>query len=153
MTRKFTGWHMAMIMVAFFAVVVGVNFTMARLAIASFGGTVVDNSYVASQQYNGWLAKAREQAALGWKPNVSTDAAHHVVISISTPAGPLEGARISATATHPLGASPPVSLTFGPGPGPGPARSQQRLPAGRWLLHIDVSHASANAAFDDEIRS
>ena len=151
MTRRFTGWHMAMIMVAFFAVVVAVNFTMARLAIASFGGTVVDNSYVASQQYNGWLAKARRQAALGWTPDVTTDATHHVVISIKTATGLLDGARISATATHPLGALPPVSLTFGQGPGP--ARSLQSLPAGRWLLHIDVIHARANAAFDDEIRS
>ena len=151
MTRKFTGWHMTTIMVAFFAVVVGVNFTMARLAIVSFGGTVVDNSYVASQQYNGWLMKARRQATLGWTPDVTTDATRHVVISIKTAAGLLDGARISATATHPLGALPPVSLTFRQGSGP--ARSLQRLPAGRWLLHIDVTYARAKAAFDDEIPS
>jgi len=150
MRRPFTGRHMTAIMVAFFAVVVGVNFTMARLAIGSFGGTVVDNSYVASQRYNGWLAKARQQAALGWQPRVSTDATRHVVISIKTPTGLLDGARISATATHPLGALPPVALTFVPGSGG--ARSVQPLPAGRWLLHIDVAHASAKAAFDDEIR-
>jgi nitrogen fixation protein FixH len=151
MTRKFTGWHMTTIMVAFFTVVVGVNFTMARLAIVSFGGTVVDNSYVASQQYNGWLMKARRQAMLGWTPDVTTDATRHVVISIKTAAGLLDGARISATATHPLGALPPVSLTFRQGSGP--ARSLQRLPAGRWLLHIDVTYARAKAAFDDEIPS
>ena len=151
MTRKFTGWHMTTIMVAFFAVVVGVNFTMARLAIVSFGGTVVDNSYVASQQYNGWLMKARRQATLGWTPDVTTDATRHVVISIKTAAGLLDGARISATATHPLGALPPVSLTFRQGSGP--ARSLQRLPTGRWLLHIDVTYARAKAAFDDEIPS
>jgi nitrogen fixation protein FixH len=124
---------------------------MARLAIASFGGTVVDNSYVASQQYNGWLEKARQQAALGWTPKVTTDADRRVVISIGTAAGPLTGARISATATHPLGALPPVSLTFTQVPEG--TRSLQRLPAGRWLLHIDVAQARANAAFDDEIRS
>ncbi len=151
MTHRFTGWHMAMIMVAFFAVVVGVNFTMARFAIGTFGGTVVENSYVASQQYNGWLAKAREQAALGWAPDVTTDARRHVVISIKTAAGPLDGASISATATHPLGALPPVSLSFVQGPGP--ARSLPRQPPGRWLLHIDVAHAPAKAAFDDEIHS
>jgi nitrogen fixation protein FixH len=151
MTRKFTGWHMATIMVAFFAVVVGVNITMARFAIGTFGGTVVENSYVASQQYNGWLAKARQQAALGWSPDVSTDASRHVVISIKTATGPLDGARISATATHPLGALPPVSLTFAQGATG--ARSLQSLPAGRWLLHIDVAHASAKAAFDNEIGS
>ncbi len=151
MTRPFTGWHMALILIAFFSVVIGVNITMARFAIGTFGGTVVDNSYVASQQYNGWLAKARRQAALGWHPRVSADASRHVVIAIATHAGPLIGARVVATAIHPLGALPPVRLTFTQSDGG--ARSVQSLPAGRWLLHIDVVHGDASAAFDDEIRS
>ncbi len=150
MTRPFTGRHMTLILVAFFSVVIGVNVTMARFAIGTFGGTVVDNSYVASQQYNGWLAKARRQAALGWQPRVSSDASRHVTIAIATRAGPLTGARVVATATHPLGAVPPVSLTFTQGPGG--ARSVQSLPAGRWLLHFDVVHADATATFDDEVR-
>ncbi|MGE0776676.1 MAG: FixH family protein, partial [Sphingomonadaceae bacterium] len=56
MTRSFTGRHMAIILIAFFGVVIAVNFYMARMAIGTFGGTVVDNSYVASQRFNGWLA-------------------------------------------------------------------------------------------------
>ena len=50
MTRKFTGWHMTAILVGFFAIVISVNLFMARAAIGSFGGVVVDNSYVASQR-------------------------------------------------------------------------------------------------------
>jgi len=149
MARPFTGKHMALIMVAFFAVVIAVNFTMARLAIGSFGGTVVDNSYVASQRYNGWLAQARQQAALGWTPKVSTDAARHVVVSIHTPAGQLAGADIVATATHPVGALPPVALTFervG-----GVARSRQILASGRWLVRIHVAQGKSVAAFDAEV--
>jgi len=149
MTRPFTGWHMTMILVAFFTVVIGVNVTMARLAIGTFGGTVVENSYVASQQYNGWLAQARQQAALGWKPAVSTDAARHVLIAVMTAQGALRGERVSATATHPLGALPPISLTFAPRDGT--ARSRQALPAGRWLLHIEIVQGKITAAFDDEI--
>jgi nitrogen fixation protein FixH len=53
--RTFTGWHMALILIGFFAVVVGVNLLMARFASSTFGGVVVENSYVASQQFNGWL--------------------------------------------------------------------------------------------------
>ena len=60
--RKFTGWHMTGILVAFFGVVVSVNVFMARAAISTFGGTVVDNSYVASQKFNGWLDKAEAHA-------------------------------------------------------------------------------------------
>lgn len=151
MTRPFTGWHMTMIMVAFFTVVIAVNVTMARLAIGSFGGTVVENSYVASQQYNGWLAQARQQAALGWKPAVSSDAERHVLISIMTANGPLSGARIAATATHPLGAIPPIKLTFASKDGL--ARSLQALPPGRWLLRMEIVQGKASAVFDDEIAS
>ncbi|HMP45265.1 MAG TPA: FixH family protein, partial [Sphingopyxis sp.] len=41
--RSFTGWHMTAILVGFFGVVMAVNFTMARLAMSTFGGKVVEN--------------------------------------------------------------------------------------------------------------
>jgi nitrogen fixation protein FixH len=151
MARPFTGKHMALIMVAFFAVVVGVNFTMARLAIGSFGGTVVDNSYVASQRYNGWLAQARQQAALGWTPKVSMDAGRHVIVSIGTPTGVLEGAQIVATATHPVGRLPAVPLSFEQTGGV--SRSRQTLAAGRWLIRLNVVLGKNRAAFDAEVGS
>lgn len=63
----FTGRHMALIIVAFFGVVIGVNVTMATLARSSWTGLVVQNTYVASQEFNGKVAAARQQDALGWK--------------------------------------------------------------------------------------
>src|SRR3546814_2526847 len=59
--KRFTGRHAAMILVAFFGVVIAVNIVMASFALSTFGGTVVDNSYVASQHYNQWLARADAQ--------------------------------------------------------------------------------------------
>ena len=56
MRREFTGRDMAKILVAGFGLVVAVNFGMATIAARSFSGTVVDNSYIASQKFNGWLA-------------------------------------------------------------------------------------------------
>ena len=67
---KFTGWHMTAIFVAFFGIVMAVNFYMARMAVGTFGGTVVDNSYVASQEYNSWLGAAARQDKLGWNVKV-----------------------------------------------------------------------------------
>ena len=69
--RKFTGWHMTGILVAFFGVVVTVNIVMARAAIGTFGGTVVENSYVASQKFNGWLDQAKAQDKMGWTVDAS----------------------------------------------------------------------------------
>ena len=48
-------------------VFVAVNLFMAYNAVGGFHGTVVDTSYVASQKYNGWLAKAETSRALGWQ--------------------------------------------------------------------------------------
>ena len=53
---RLTGRHVAAIFIGFFAIVIAVNMLMASYAIGGFGGTVVDNSYVASQKFNGWLA-------------------------------------------------------------------------------------------------
>lgn len=64
-TNPFTGKRMTAIFVAGFGIVIAVNLTMAMMAVGSFHGTVVDNSYVASQHYNGWLKQAAASKALG----------------------------------------------------------------------------------------
>jgi nitrogen fixation protein FixH len=69
--REFTGRHMLMIMVAFFGVIISVNFTMAWLAGHSWTGLVVKNSYVASQGFNKKLRQARAQNSRGWRTRLS----------------------------------------------------------------------------------
>jgi nitrogen fixation protein FixH len=63
--RPFTGRHMAMIMVAFFTVVVGVNMYMVYAANSSWTGLVVKNSYVASQNFNELTAKLEASKTFG----------------------------------------------------------------------------------------
>ncbi|MFV0624863.1 FixH family protein [Sphingomonas sp. ac-8] len=148
--RRFTGWHMLAIMVAMFGTIIAVNLVMARFAVGTFGGTVVDNSYVASQKFNGWLAKARSQEALGWKLDVTVDDSRIVRIVTASPTGPLYGAAIEAVATHPLGREPERRLHF-VAVGGGAFASQQPLPEGRWLLRIDVREGRDTARFDDQV--
>lgn len=151
MTRGFTGWHMTGIMVAFFGVVIAVNFLMASYAVGTFGGTVVDNSYVASQQFNTWLAEARAQRALGWSVTVTAEADRLVRIVPTGPRGALTAATVTATAAHPLGRVPARALSFRRGPD-GRFVATAPLPAGRWLLHIEVRDGRNDARFDDEVR-
>lgn len=73
---EFTGWHMLVIMLAFFGVIIAVNVTMAVLAGRSWTGLVVKNSYVASQRFNEDLAEARRQAARGWTSQLDYRDAH-----------------------------------------------------------------------------
>src|SRR3546814_12110259 len=65
--KPFTGRHAAMILIAFFGVVISINMVMASFALSTFGGTVVDNSYVASQHYNKRLERADAQDRPGWE--------------------------------------------------------------------------------------
>ena len=103
MTRRFTGRHMAVVICTFFGVVIAVNLLMATLATRTFGGTVVDNSYVASQKFNGWLAEARAQQALGWQEEVWLDDSRRAEVTISMGGRPLDGSAITGSARHPLG--------------------------------------------------
>lgn len=69
--RRFTGWHMTIVMIAFFGVVIAVNLTLAFFAGSSWTGLVVQNSYVASQHFNEGLNAARKQKAYGWHSELS----------------------------------------------------------------------------------
>lgn len=135
--KKFTGWHMTAILTAFFGVVIAVNFTMARMAISSFGGTVVDNSYVASQNYNRWLEAADRQEQLGWTVKTALSANRFVNITVQKADAPLPGVTAVADALHPLGRAQDVALDFKTAAN-GQLVSTTALPAGRWNLRISV---------------
>ena len=60
---ELTGKHVLVITVSAFAVIIGVNLTLAFKAVSTFPGLEVKNSYVASQGFNDRKAA---QEALGW---------------------------------------------------------------------------------------
>lgn len=134
-----TGWHFTAIIVSFFAVVITVNLVMARLASSTFGGVVVENSYVASQNYNEWLAAAEKQKALGWTATAARQADGRVALTL---AGATDaGVTVEAVARHPLGRQSDVALAFS-ATGAGQFLSETALPAGRWKLRIAARNAA-----------
>lgn len=137
MTRRFTGRHMLAIMLAFFGVIIAVNVTMATVAARTFGGKVVDNSYVAGQRFNGWLAQSRAQERLGWSAALSLDPDRRVEIVVTGRDGPLAGVRAEAVARHPVGRAADVALRFRE-TAQGRYLSETPLPAGRWSLHLEL---------------
>lgn len=143
--RGFTGRHMLAVMLGFFGVVVAVNVIMATLAAKTFSGTVVDNSYVASQQFNHWLAEGRAQQRLGWRAQPGLDDHRHVRLVLSDRIGALDGAAVSAVARHPIGLESDVTLHFRAS-GTGVYISDRALPAGRWYLRFELRRGA------DELR-
>lgn len=141
----FTGWHMLAIMVAFFGVVIAVNVTMMTVARSSFGGIVVENSYVASQEFNGWLRAARAQDALGWQVDTAVESDRSVAISVAGAPDPL---AVTAMARHPLGRMPDQALTFHR-TADGRYVSTSPLPEGRWTLRLQL--VSGGAVWRQEV--
>jgi nitrogen fixation protein FixH len=133
MRKTFTGRHMFAIFVVFFGIVIAVNFWVARIALHSFSGVVVENSYVASQEFNGWLKDARTEQALGWSATVGRDSVGRLVVET---AGMPENAKLTALLRRPLGTpddrTEALSLV-------GPHRYQSKeLDPGRWLVRIEA---------------
>ena len=149
--RAFTGRHMTAILIAFFAVVMAVNFTMARFALSTFGGKVVENSYVASQHYNEWLKRAAAQDRLAWNESVGLDATRHVVLTIRKGDRPLTGLAVSAIVTHPVGGTDPAALPF-EAAADGVLRSTRPLAAGRWQLDLIVRQGADEARYRKDVQ-
>ncbi len=99
-TREITGRHVLFGFVAAFGVIIGVNVLLAYSAISTFPGLEVENSYVASQEFD---ERQDAQEALGW----TVDASHHaglLTLSITDDYGtPVKVAQLKAVlgrATH-----------------------------------------------------
>jgi nitrogen fixation protein FixH len=134
-TGPFTGRHFAIIIVAFFAVVVAVNLVMARYASTTFGGVVVENSYVASQNFNTWLQTARQEAALGWRAEAQREPGG--TISVTMTGNLPEGLVLRGEARHPLGREADRALVFRR-LSDGRFVSSEPLPHGRWKLRLEA---------------
>ena len=151
MTTRFTGWHMTAILGAFFGVVVSVNLTMATFATRTFGGKVVENSYVASQKFNDWLAEARAQDALGWTHEAALGADRRVTLAVAAAGKPLAGATVTGFARHPVGLEADVPLRF-VSAGTGRWESDAPLPGGRWYAHLTVRNGADEARLIADLR-
>lgn len=143
--RRITGRHATLMLVAFFGVVIAVNITMAMYATRTFGGVVVENSYVASQEYNRWLAAAERQKELGWKITTGIDRDRRVTVGLR-----LEGAEVRGFARHPLGREPDVPLTFVATEGG--FHSVGALPAGRWSVHLLIQRGKDEARLMETVQ-
>ena len=136
-----TGKHMAMIFIVGFGIVIAVNLFMALRAVDGFHGTVVDNSYVASQKYNGWIAEAEKEGRLGWQVDGTQRADGRIVL---TAAGVPADATFHAVAERPLGERETTVLTFTPD-GANRWVSREAVDQGRWQVVVRITAATGSS--------
>jgi nitrogen fixation protein FixH len=132
MTREFTGWHMAALMVGGFGVIIGVNLFMAYQAISTFPGLEVQNSYVASQSFD---ADRAAQDGLGWDVQVALGDGQ-ITLDIGSMSGPVQPEitqAILGRATHTAADQTPAFEWVGSG-----FTAPVMLEPGNWNLRLEL---------------
>lgn len=107
--KEFTGRKMLMTMVAFFGVIIAVNVYMAYSAVHTFPGLEVENSYVASQEFN---ERAAAQRALGWSVNFTRNGNDLILNLQDRDGNEVLPASISAVLGRPTYAGDDINLDF-----------------------------------------
>lgn len=95
------GWHVGLGVVAFFAVVIGVDAGFLVAAYRSHPGQVAPRPYEAGLIYNAELKRQRAQAALGWRAGAAAIPAGLEAVMQGADGQPLRGLRVSATLQRP----------------------------------------------------
>jgi len=131
--RPFTGWHMLMVMLAFFGVIIGVNVFMAVSAARTWTGLVVQNSYVASQEFNTKQANARAQQAMGWSGSLAYDGAALRFRLVDGTGLPLVPDPVIVAVSRPIGVEGDQTLVLEP------------LPDGSYAAAVDLKPGAWNA--------
>jgi nitrogen fixation protein FixH len=141
---RLTGRMVLAGLVAFFAVVVGVNGLMTYAAISTFGGVETESSYRAGLAFANEMASAHAQDARHW--NVTAKAALNgdmtvLEVTARDAAGrPVPNLAAAAQLVHPTDRRGDVIVPLADS-GAGMFRGETAAAAGQWDLVIELSRA------------
>ncbi len=134
-THGFTGRHMLFVTSAFFAVVIGVNVTMAWLASSSWSGLVVENTYVASQEFNKKAAAIKALAATGISGSISmSHGVFHYHLK-NRDGSPAAADIVVANFKRPVGDHEDFNISLEKA-GEGSFTSSRHVPSGDWIVEL-----------------
>lgn len=148
MTREFKGWHMLTITVSAFAVIIAVNVGMAWQAVSTFPGLEVEDSYLASQDFD---AEKAAQLALGWTLKPSYDPATGVIrLDFLDKAGqPVVLKDLNVLIGRPTEAKDDKTPTFTQA-ADGAYVAEDQVAPGKWMMHV-VAHAQDGTLFQQRL--
>lgn len=139
------GWHVLLIFVAFFGVVIAVNAWFITDAYRTFPGETSVTPYEDGLAYNAALRQKQAQEALGWAIAVGVaDGVIQVDVRDRTGA-PLSGLKASAHLHHPATDSGERWMTLRPA-GRGAYVADRAPRAGGWDVEIVVTDGAGHTA-------
>ena len=141
--RQLTGRMVLAMMVAFFAVIIGVNAFMAHEALSTFRGVDADSAYKAGQQFEQEVAAAQAQEAEHWqvdaKVTAAVDGAVLLDVSVRDAFGkPPSGLAATALFARPIDRRLDRSMAVNED-APGHFHGNAVIAAGQWDLILEFS--------------
>lgn len=139
-----TGRHVLIGILAFFGVIFAVNGVMTYVALDSFSGVAVDDSYRKGLRYNEQIKAADAQAALGWQTELAYRADDGVLrlTLVDRDGMPLRALSVEGILGRPASAQEDRGIAFVQS-SPGIYEAQVGLlPAGQWLAKLYAADAS-----------
>jgi len=137
-----TGRMVLVGLLAFFAVVAGVNAVMIYAAVSTFGGVETESSYRAGLAFAREIATARAQDELHWnvtaKAAIAGDTTVVEVTARDSSGRPVANIQAKAALAHPTDRRADVAVPLA-GYGAGLFRGDAPAAAGQWDLVIELS--------------
>lgn len=133
------GWHVAAGVVAFFAVVIGVDSVFLTLAYRTHPGQVAPRPYEAGLIYNAELERQRAQAALGWRAAAEARPDGVVVTMLDRDGTALTGLTVTAVLQRPATEHGRTSLSLTE-TSPGRYGASGADLSGAWDTRIEARH-------------
>lgn len=119
MTFELKGWHVLLMLLAFFGITIAVNVVFTTYALSTFSGEDVSKPYLRGLEYNKTLAARAEQAKLKWTATIEVEregvAGAVVTVSIAGADGQaVGGLAVTALFKRPTDANLDKTVTLEP---------------------------------------
>jgi nitrogen fixation protein FixH len=141
--RPLTGRFVLIAVLSFFAVIIGVNVAMMRLAVTTLPGTEVDSSYSAGLAYQREILAARQQNARDWKLDAHIERKPEGFAALNIHAqdrsgAPLAGLAIFARLERPTDRRADQAFEIAESGGGSYSGTAHGVAAGQWDLVIEA---------------
>jgi len=143
--RELKGWHVLIMFLVFFGVMLGVNVYMVVQAVRTFPGEVNSRPYEAGLAYNRTLKAMATERALGWRARVDTidtrAAGTRIIVRWSdASAQPLASAMVKGKLVRPATEAQNHDLAFTE-IAPGTYAAVVKAAPGAWDLSVTATDA------------
>ena len=148
--RQLKGWHVLLIMLAFFGVMFTVNGFFLYSAITSFPGEDVEKSYLQGLNYNQTLEARRAQAELGWTERAGLSGLEAVAVQVADADGaPVGGLSVEAKLRRLTTGAQDVTVALAAAGTPGLYRADlPELESGQWEMIVTATDMSGDVTIE-----